>query len=106
LWEVLEWFNVPKYIVQAVQAAYDGAEIQIRLDNCKLSQRIRVEIGVLQGCTLSPILFDIVADLMLRVLNANTSLMVREGLSVGSASYADDLAQVEPSKTPWRCSKT
>jgi hypothetical protein len=93
IWKILEWFNIPRYIVSIIQSMYSGVTIRVRLGKGKLTQSIPIEIGVLQGCTGSPVIFILLEELLLRLLNAleNNGVEVSPGVSVCAAAFADDL---------------
>jgi hypothetical protein len=50
LWQAFEWLNLPRYMIDLVKSAYDGARIRIRFGNGEVTPDLTVERGVLQGC--------------------------------------------------------
>ncbi|XP_075163054.1 uncharacterized protein LOC142235681 [Haematobia irritans] len=64
LLKALECKRVPKKIIRLIASLYDGATCRIRHEQ-QLSHQITVEIGVRQGCVLSPLLFNILLDVIM-----------------------------------------
>ena len=87
----MERFGIPQKIVRLVQAMYDGYTCQVE-HRGKLSQPFAVNSGVRQGCLLSPILFIIALDSMLREAT-NRKRGIQWGLNsrLEELDYADDL---------------
>ena len=75
---------------------YSNSRNVVRLD-CHLSQSFPVCRGVKQGSILSPTIFIIVIDSLLRSLNATHQGLSRLGLDVGSSAHADDIRVVSNS---------
>ena len=68
----------------------------IKRDNC-LSQKIFPTNGVKQGGVLSPILFNMYIDILLKRLN-NADIGCKMGMSsIGALAYADDIIFLCPS---------
>ena len=57
LWKMLRYIGVDPLITSLIEAMYDSVECTIAI-NGQLTGWFRVEIGVRQGCLLSPILFQ------------------------------------------------
>ena len=75
---------------------YSNSRNVVRFD-CHLSQSFPVCRGVKQGSILSPTIFIIVIDSLLRSLNASHQGLSRLGLDVGSSAHADDIRVVSNS---------
>ena len=111
LWAVLTAYGVPPSLVAILRDMYTGATVRVRANGC-LSGPFEIHAGVRQGCPLSPLLFNVYADFVMRCFEqrcANNGIvgvsvearlpsalqpLVREVLQ---QLYADDQALVLPS---------
>ena len=59
LWQVLERYGVRGRLKEAVESLYFQSEAYVRLQG-KNSEWFEVVMGVRQGCTMSPWLFNLV----------------------------------------------
>ncbi|KAL6417132.1 hypothetical protein ACFW04_012960 [Cataglyphis niger] len=85
--------GVPGGIVNVWQSMYDGCTTRVRAAD-GLTAPIPVRSGVQQDCPLSPIVFDLAIDLVLRAVtdvNAGYDLL---GSRVSILAYADDIALI------------
>jgi hypothetical protein len=65
MWNIMEKYGIPKHIIDLVKQSYDGGTCQVVHDD-RLSEPIPTTAGVKQGCILSPMLFLIVIDEIMR----------------------------------------
>jgi hypothetical protein len=66
LWKIVRSYGVPDKIIKMIKVFYENYECCISLDNCKMTEYFKISTGVRQGCILSPILFLIVIDWVMR----------------------------------------
>eukprot|EP00759_Apiculatamorpha_spiralis_P005899 PhF_6_TR13451/c2_g3_i1/m.21527 len=92
LLKVMQWARLDPRVVAYITSLYDGATMELKLQ-AGLSTKIPVNRGVLQGDTLSPILFNLVMEVALRfVRHAFPSLGIRhDGELHFQKAYADDV---------------
>ena len=102
---VMAWMNLPSYITSLINDAYSEAYVRLRLSGGRLSARIRVERGVFQGCPLSPTLFNLILELLIRALNTVEDKVsvssldpVAPQVGVNHMAYADDLGALSGNK--------
>ena len=93
----LEKKGVGGRLLRAIEGMYTDAYAMIQVNNT-LGKPFRVERGVAQGCSLSPLLFNLYLDDLLQTFRES-----RKGVPVGctllnSFSFADDLALLAPNK--------
>ena len=65
LWKILQQYGLPTKMVTVIQKLYEASSSAVRV-NGDTSSRFQVETSVCQGCILSPVLFAIAIDWMLR----------------------------------------
>jgi hypothetical protein len=57
LWEMME-NKIPKYLLSMIKCIYRNMKVKIKF-NDNISEPIHITKGVIQGCGLSPVLFNI-----------------------------------------------
>jgi len=65
LWKILQQYGFPTKIVTVIQKLYEESSSAVRV-NGDTSSWFQVETGVRHGCILSPLLFAIAIDWVLR----------------------------------------
>ena len=98
----LRHLGVPQEVITLITKAYTGASSTIKTPD-RLTRSIPVRAGVKQGCPLSPILFNLCIELILRrVKNAASKLKsgqcIHYGTVLSCLAYADDLVLIARSK--------
>ena len=88
LTRVFESLNWPGWLRNFVGVLYQGNFCNIVMDGARYGG-FGVHRGIRQGCPLSPLLFAVAADLLLRRLR-------RDLPSIVLRAYADDTALVDP----------
>ncbi len=58
LWETLRVYRVGRKLLEGVRSFYENASASVRV-NGEVSESFNVEVGVRQGCVMSPWLFNI-----------------------------------------------
>jgi hypothetical protein len=93
LWEALRRLGIGEGFVRAVRSTFDGVRFTVLAGGSGGPFHASVE-GVTQGSPISPTLFTIYADGLLRYLRATCPEIgpkTREGIHVPDEMYADDL---------------
>ncbi|MCG8432127.1 MAG: reverse transcriptase family protein, partial [Candidatus Omnitrophica bacterium] len=93
LWKILRTYGVPSKIVQLIRKFYDHFECSIILEQT-LTEWFEVKSGVRQGCILSPILFLVVIDWVMRQTTSDAPRGIQWTLTsfLEDLDFADDLA--------------
>jgi len=65
LWRALEKLGVPNSVVNLVKSFHDGMKAQLSINGELLEEKIDVDNGLRQGCTMAPTLFNLYACLMM-----------------------------------------
>ena len=91
LWAVLEQFGFGHDIIGLIKALYENANSSVLLNN-HLGVPFRTTVGVRQGCLLSPTLFNIYLEKIMRdtLENHHTSINIG-GRPVSNLRFADDI---------------
>ncbi|CAH8459102.1 unnamed protein product [Schistosoma turkestanicum] len=93
LWRLLRHYGVPEKIVNIIRNSYDGFNCKI-VHGGQLTDSFEVKTGVRQGCLLSPFLFLLVIDWIMKTSTSGgkhgINWTVRTQLD--DLDFADDLA--------------
>lgn len=91
MWEILERRGYPKRIINVIKSLYKETEIVIKLGE-DLSEPVQVNSGLRQGCSLSPTLFNIYIDNILREwqIDDNSGFKIGPQYYLGTLLFADD----------------
>lgn len=93
LWEVLASYGVPPHIIRLIKSLYRRTTCKIKVYN-QLSDAFEVVTGVRQGAVLSPLLFNIAIDWVLKMALDQFDwgvVVSRGGLKVTDLDFADDV---------------
>ncbi len=91
IWRILRNYGIPAKIVNLIKLFYNKFECCVDL-NTQLSDWFEVQTGVRQGCIISPILFLIVIDWVMRQTNQGSNGLGWHAANVDDLDFADDLA--------------
>ena len=93
LWKVLRHYGVPKKLVNMIKNSYEGMSCRV-IHEGQLTKNFEVMTGVRQGCLLSPFLFILVIDWVMKTATKEK----RNGIQwtmltqLDDLDFADDLA--------------
>ena len=85
-------------VLRIVKDIYSHSTMSVRTGRETYTPPIPQNRGVKQGCPLSPILFNIVLEGLLKYLSTSTAGYVMAGQKINNLAYADDVCLVAPSK--------
>ena len=91
LWHVLRSFNVEEGLVQMMQSLYNSASSAVLLGS-EVGNFFKIKVGVRQGCLLSPVLFNIFLENIMRetLQDFDTTISVG-GRAICNLRFADDI---------------
>ena len=97
LWAILRSYGVPKKIVTLIKSFYTDFECALLLNN-KATDSFAVKSGVRQGCIISPILFLVAIDWVMRKTTSDRSRGITWGMfsKLEDLDFADDIALLSP----------
>ena len=99
LWKILKEMGIPDHLTCLLRNLYAGQEATVRTGH-GTTDWFQIEKGVYQGCKLSPCLFNLYAEYIMR----NTGLEEAQagikiaGKSINNLRYADDTTLMAESK--------
>ncbi|VDO49218.1 unnamed protein product [Schistosoma margrebowiei] len=86
LWKLLRHYGVPHKIVNIIQSSYDGLNCKI-VHGGQLTKSFEIKTGVRQGCLLSPFLFLLVIEWIMKTSTSEG----KHGIQWTSRMQLDDL---------------
>lgn len=98
LWVVMLEMGFPPHIVEILRNLYKQQTAAVKTAGL-VSNWFRVKKGVRQGCVLSPCLFNIMAEIVMRrVLDDWSGGFKIGGLNINNLRYADDIVLIAESE--------
>jgi len=100
LWSILGQYGIPGTFVNIILNLYKGSRSCVKLNGVN-GDWFEVVTGVRQGCILSPLLFTIVMDWVMKkaLINFQGGLEWVDGNRLCDLDYADDVSLIETSQT-------
>ncbi|VVC32177.1 Reverse transcriptase domain [Cinara cedri] len=90
LLNILKDFKFPRKIINLIGTSLNHTDIQVKIGNVT-SQPTRVTTGLRQGDALSPLLFNLVLERVIREMNISKGVILGQ-IRNGMLAYADDIA--------------
>lgn len=92
LWKVMRYYGYPEKIIRILENAYRDTFAAVRV-NGDLSDWFQTIVGVLQGCVLSPLLFNIFLEIIITTsLEEEESGVQIGGVWINNLRFADDVS--------------
>ena len=99
LWKILKEMGIPDHLTCLLRNLYAGQEAIVRTGH-EITDWFQIGKGVCQGCRLSPCLFNLYAEYIMRnsgLEEAQTGIKI-SGRNINNLSYADDTILMADSK--------
>ena len=93
LWKILKDMGIPDHLSCLLQNLYEGQEATVRT-GCGTTDWLKIGKGVRQGCILSPYLFNLYAEYIMR--NAGLDEYKLESKFPGKISLNSDMQMTPP----------
>ena len=94
--EVMKSASVPEIEQRLIENLYWGQEATVRWEN-EFSRSFSIRKGVRQGCIISPILFNLYSEFMIREALDNLEGVKFGGVNITNLRYADDAVLIAES---------
>ena len=93
LWKIMRHYGIPQKLVTLVEKMYDGTTCRI-LNEGQLTDSFEIKTGVKQGCLLSPFLFILALDWLLKEVTRGKRNGIQWTLwnQLDDLDFADDIA--------------
>ena len=101
LWECLIEYGVDIELLQAIKSLYKQCSVCVRANGVK-STSFTVGIGLRQGCVLSPLLFIIFMDRIVKRSRGSECVKIGN-VEVARLLFADDLVMLASSQNDLQC---
>ena len=100
LWMLMRHYGIPEKLVNLVKSSYDGTYCQVFHEG-QLTDRFEVGTGVRQGCLLSPFLFILAIDWIMKetTRGRRNGVQWTPWLQLDDLDFADDLALLSHSSS-------
>ena len=95
LWKLLRLYGLPSKIINVIKVLHDGFQCSVLVDNNE-TDWFDVTSGLKQGCMLSPLLFLVAIDWIMRESTKDQSRGIRWRMEhkLDDLDYADDLCLI------------
>jgi len=98
LWKVMRRLGYSEKIVRVLESLYRETFSAVRV-GADITEWFETIVGVLQGCVLSPLLFNIFLELIMAIsLSEVKAGAVMNGLVINNLRFADDIAAIAESE--------
>ena len=100
LWNILQHYGLPGKIVALIKLFYEKFECSVLLDN-SVSESFPVNSGVRQGCILSPLLFVILIDWIMKRTTHDQARGIQWTMftKLEDLDFADDIALLSTTRS-------
>ena len=100
LWKLLRHYGIPEKITSLIRSTYEDMSCRVSHAG-QLSEKFEVKTGVRQGCLLSPFLFLLVIDWIMRTSMSGRGNGIQWTLwtKLDDLDFADDLALLSHNRT-------
>lgn len=96
---LMERLGLSGSVLEVVRDIYSHSTVAVRTGRESYTPAIPQNRGVKQGCPLSPILFNIILEGLLKYLSTSTAGYTLAGYNINALAYADDVCVMATSKT-------
>ena len=105
LWKILQETGIPDHLTCFLRNLYAGQKAKVRTGH-GTTDWFQIRKGVRQGCTLSPCLFNLYAEYIMRNarLNEAQAEIMIAGRNTNNLRYADDTILIAAMKLEDACS--
>ncbi|KAK2189686.1 hypothetical protein NP493_99g00005 [Ridgeia piscesae] len=91
LWKLLQHYAIPDKLISLIRNSYEDMACRVILAG-QLTDSFMVKTGMRQGCLLSPFLFLLAIDWIMKKTNRRNGIQWTPGSQLEDLDFADDLA--------------
>ena len=93
IWRLMQHYGFPRKFISIIQQLYDNSSCQV-IHEGKLTDTFQVQTGVRQGCLLSPTIFLLVVDWIMKqtTTNRKTGIQWTFTKQLEDLDFADDIS--------------
>ena len=99
LWKIMATYGIPSKYIRVIANQYWDSECCVKVED-RYSEWFRVITGVKQGCVLSPLLFGLAMDWLMRQTKTDRGIDWVNGKQLEDLDFADDIALLEHGALP------
>ena len=96
LWRLMKHYGIPEKIISIVQSIYQGMFCRV-VHSGQISESFEAKTGLRQGCLLSPFLFLLVIDWIMKSVTSNRNNGI-QWTQLDDLDFVDDLALLSHNK--------
>jgi len=99
LWQILNRRGIPYHLIEVIKSPYKNTSVHIDTGK-KILEKIYINQGVQQGCNLSPTIFNIYIDDLLRNWKhkVDAGIVLKRNLYLNTLLFADDQVIIQDSE--------
>ena len=91
-WKIMRNYGIPQKVVKIIQNLYKDTECHV-IHNTNISEPFKINSGVRQGCLLSPLIFSLVIDWIMRsAMNSSHGIQWTLVQKLCDLDFADDIS--------------
>jgi len=93
LWQTMRHLGYDRKVVRLLESLYEGTKSGVRVGtNGEVSNWFETLVGVLQGCVLSPLLFNVMLEVVMAMADVDETGIIVSGNRISNLRFADDIA--------------
>ena len=99
LWKITAWYGIPPCYITIFKSLYEHSRCCVKTDD-GFTEEFEVRTGVRQGCMISPLLFGLAIDWMMRKVNdqSENGIIWNRRQQLCDLDFADDIALIRNSR--------
>lgn len=96
LWQTMRHLGYDRKVIRLLESLYRSTKSAVRVGTKgEVSNWFETMVGVLQGCVLSPLLFNIMLEVVMALADVEQAGILVSGARISNLRFADDIAFLE-----------
>jgi len=93
LWQTMRHLGYDRKVIRLLESLYRSTKSAVRVGTKgEVSNWFETLVGVLQGCVLSPLLFNIMLEVVMALADVDEAGILVSGARISNLRFADDIA--------------